>query len=83
MRRPATVIIGQAGQVVDRIEQRVEMINDENRKRNRLLDILASGEFASPIILFVNQKKSCDYLAKSLDKAGVRIICVHAVSLTW
>jgi ATP-dependent RNA helicase DDX23/PRP28 len=74
MRRPSTVIIGQAGQVVDRIEQRVEMINDESRKRNRLLDILGSGEFLSPIIVFVNQKKSCDYLAKSLDKAGVSLL---------
>ncbi len=82
MRRPATVIIGLAGQVVDRIEQRAEIINDENRKKARLLEILGSGEFTSPIIIFVNQKTSCDVLAKSLDKSGVcRLLCFMQVNL--
>lgn len=33
LRRPAVVTIGQAGQVVETIEQRVEMINDEAKKK--------------------------------------------------
>ena len=39
--------------------------------RKRLLDVLARG-FEPPIIIFVNQKKGCDVLAKSLEKMGVR-----------
>lgn len=33
LRRPAVVTIGQAGQAVETVEQRVEMINDENKKK--------------------------------------------------
>lgn len=40
--------------------------------RKRLLDVLGRG-FEPPIIIFVNQKKGCDVLAKSLEKMGVRI----------
>lgn len=38
--------------------------------RKKLLEVLASG-FEPPIIIFVNQKKGCDVLAKSLEKMGV------------
>jgi hypothetical protein len=40
------------------------------RIRGRLLEIL-SGPFEPPIIIFVNQKKGCDVLAKALNKLGV------------
>ncbi|ORY40237.1 DEAD-domain-containing protein [Rhizoclosmatium globosum] len=50
LRRPIVVTIGTAGQAVDRIEQRIEMINDENRKKQRLSDILGGDEFAPPMI---------------------------------
>jgi len=72
LRRPAVVTIGTAGQVVDRIEQKVEFLNSEERKKNRLLEILNEG-FEPPIIVFVNQKKGCDVLSKALDRLGVGI----------
>ncbi|KAJ3188500.1 DEAD (Asp-Glu-Ala-Asp) box polypeptide 23, partial [Irineochytrium annulatum] len=77
LRRPVVVTIGTAGQVVNRIEQRVEMISDENKKKQRLLDVLASGEFEPPIIIFVNQKKGCDVLSKALDKLGHKTTTLH------
>lgn len=36
-----------------------------------MLEILNSGEFPSPIIVFVNQKKTADMVAKDLQRAGV------------
>jgi hypothetical protein len=36
------------------------------------LEILNSGQYASPIIVFVNQKKTADMVAKDLSRAGVR-----------
>ena len=36
------------------------------------MEILNSGQFASPIIVFVNQKKTADMVAKDLSRAGVR-----------
>jgi ATP-dependent RNA helicase DDX23/PRP28 len=70
LRRPAVVTIGTAGQAVDRIEQRVELINDDNKKKHRLFSLLG-GEFRPPIIVFVNQRRSCDILSKALEDEGV------------
>ncbi|KAJ3211325.1 DEAD (Asp-Glu-Ala-Asp) box polypeptide 23 [Dinochytrium kinnereticum] len=77
LRRPIVVTIGTAGQVVGRIEQRVEMISDEGKKKNRLLEILDSGEFPAPIIVFVNQKRGCDILSKALERIGHRSTTLH------
>nr|CAG8468743.1 8265_t:CDS:10 [Entrophospora candida] len=76
LRRPAVVTIGTAGQAVDTVEQRVEMITDEGRKKGRLLEIL-QGSFDPPIIIFVNQKKGCDVLARALNKLGYRATTLH------
>ena len=40
--------------------------------RQRLLEILNSGQYQAPIIVFVNQKKTADMVAKDLNRAGVR-----------
>ncbi|KAI1316005.1 DEAD (Asp-Glu-Ala-Asp) box polypeptide 23 [Mortierella claussenii] len=76
LRRPAVVTIGTAGQAVETVEQRVEMITDENKKKNRLMDLL-KGQFAPPVIVFVNQKKSCDMLAKVISGSGLRATTLH------
>ncbi|KAI8907069.1 P-loop containing nucleoside triphosphate hydrolase protein [Powellomyces hirtus] len=76
LRRPAVVTIGTAGQVVDTIEQRVENINDENKKKQRLLELLGS-KYEPPIIIFVNQKKGADVLAKALEKLGYKSTVLH------
>jgi ATP-dependent RNA helicase DDX23/PRP28 len=38
-----------------------------------MLELLNSGQFTPPIIIFVNQKKTADMVAKDLSRAGVRI----------
>lgn len=45
--------------------------------RQKLLEILNSGQFASPIIVFVNQKKTADMVAKDLSRAGVQCFLSH------
>jgi ATP-dependent RNA helicase DDX23/PRP28 len=40
-----------------------------------MLEILNSGQYPSPIIVFVNQKKTADMVAKDLSRAGV--CCCH------
>lgn len=39
--------------------------------RQRLIEILNSNEFAPPIIVFVNQKRSADQLARDINRAKV------------
>ena len=45
--------------------------------RQKLLEILNSGLYASPIIVFVNQKKTADMVAKDLSRAGVSFIYIY------
>uniref|UniRef100_A0A8C2E5R3 Probable ATP-dependent RNA helicase DDX23 n=1 Tax=Cyprinus carpio TaxID=7962 RepID=A0A8C2E5R3_CYPCA len=70
LRRPAVVYIGSAGKPHERVEQKVILL------MKKLLDVLASG-FEPPIIIFVNQKKGCDVLAKSLEKIGYNACTLH------
>ncbi|SAM00014.1 hypothetical protein [Absidia glauca] len=77
LRNPAVVTIGNAGQAGSTVEQRVEMIDDDGRKKNRLLEILGTHKFTPPIIIFVNQKKGVDILAKALIKLGHQAVTLH------
>lgn len=71
LRRPAIVTIGVAGQAVDTVDQRVEFVSGDDKKKARLIEILNSGGFEPPMIVFVNQKKGADVLMKDLVKARV------------
>ncbi|KAI9225524.1 MAG: P-loop containing nucleoside triphosphate hydrolase protein [Piptocephalis tieghemiana] len=77
LRKPAVVTIGVAGQAVDTVVQQVEIIGDEGKKRNRLVSILQSEQYKPPIIVFVNQKKGVDALARALVKLGHRTTSLH------
>lgn len=126
LRRPAVVYIGSAGKPHERVEQKVFLMSESEKRyraragcspvcswevfvlrvqlcpvlaaagiaglgtsaglaslavvrggssslRKKLLAILEQG-FDPPIIIFVNQKKGCDVLAKSLEKMGVCLL---------
>ncbi|CAH2267813.1 jg5750 [Pararge aegeria aegeria] len=75
LRRPAIVYIGSVGKPVDRTEQVVYLIG-ENEKRKRLTEILQRN-VEPPIIIFVNQKKGADVLAKGLEKLGFNACTLH------
>lgn len=77
LRRPAVVYIGSIGKPVERTEQIVHMMS-ENDKRKRLVEILSRG-VEPPIIIFVNQKKGADVLAKGLEKLGVNIFSFNTI----
>ena len=75
LRRPSVVYIGGVGRPVERVEQVVHVIK-EGDKRKRLIDIL-NGGIQPPIIIFVNQKKGADVLAKGLEKMGFNAATLH------
>lgn len=83
LQKPATISIGQAGSVADTIEQRVQMLK-EDEKPHRLLEILQGDDeslgarpFPPPIIVFVNQKRTVDYLCKRLESFGFKTVSLH------
>lgn len=46
--------------------------------RQRLIEILNTNEFQPPIIVFVNQKRSADQLARDINRAKVsRLSFLH------
>ncbi|RDA83280.1 hypothetical protein CP532_0972 [Ophiocordyceps camponoti-leonardi (nom. inval.)] len=77
LRRPAIATIGNAGEAVDTVEQRVEFISGEDRRKRRLQEILASKQFAPPIIVFVNIKRNCDAVARDIKTMGYSAVTLH------
>lgn len=77
LRRPAIVTIGNAGEAVDTVEQRVEFISGEDRRKKRLQEILTSGAYAAPIIVFVNIKRNCDAVARDIKSMGWSAVTLH------
>lgn len=75
MRNPVTVTIGTAGKAVDSVTQSVVMVK-ETEKLERLNRILGElGEKTA--IVFVNQKKTADGLARQLGKNGWNATTLH------
>ncbi|XP_023011592.2 probable ATP-dependent RNA helicase DDX23 [Leptinotarsa decemlineata] len=75
LRRPAVVYIGSIGKPVERVEQIVHIMG-ENDKRRKLMEYLSRG-VDPPVIIFVNQKKGADVLAKGLEKLGYNACTLH------
>lgn len=63
------------GKPTERVEQIVYMVT-EKEKRKSLLQLLSKG-IEPPIIIFVNQKKGADVLARSLEKMGVSGVIIQ------
>ncbi|KAL1959710.1 hypothetical protein VTO42DRAFT_1296 [Malbranchea cinnamomea] len=77
LRRPAIVNIGNVGEAVDTVEQRVEFISGEDKRKKRLAEILSSREFRPPIIVFVNIKRNCDAVARDIKQMGFSAVTLH------
>lgn len=77
LRRPAQVAIGNAGEAVETVEQRVELVQGEEARKKRLETVFKSDEFVAPIIVFVNIKRQCDVIARDIKKMGYSAISLH------
>ncbi len=71
LRSAATVIIGNAGEAVDTVEQRVEFVQGPDKRKTRLQEILRTIGLPPPMIVFVNEKKTADQVVKFVQAAGV------------
>lgn len=77
LRRPAIVTIGNVGEAVETVEQRVEFVAGEDKRKKRLAEILSSRDFAPPIIVFVNIKRNCDAVARDIKQMGYSSVTLH------
>nr|XP_018259746.1 pre-mRNA-splicing ATP-dependent RNA helicase PRP28 [Kwoniella dejecticola CBS 10117]OBR81904.1 pre-mRNA-splicing ATP-dependent RNA helicase PRP28 [Kwoniella dejecticola CBS 10117] len=79
LRKPATVTIGNAGEAVDTVEQRVEFVHGgEEKKKSRLIEILRTIGLPPPMIVFVNQKKTADMVVRYVQQAGLSGTTLHS-----
>ncbi|KAL2621551.1 hypothetical protein R1flu_001756 [Riccia fluitans] len=75
LRNPVVVTIGTAGRVTKLITQDVIMLS-EDKKLDRLQRLLKDmGDKRA--IIFVNMRKSADYLSRQLDALGYRVTTLH------
>lgn len=79
LRRPAVVYIGSVGKPTERTEQIVHIMGEAD-KRKKLMEILSRG-VEPPVIIFVNQKKGADVLARGLEKLGVRNLNLKVINM--
>jgi ATP-dependent RNA helicase DDX23/PRP28 len=77
LRRPAIVTVGNIGEATDTVEQRVEFVPGEDRRKKRLREILLDEGFKAPIIVFVNIKRNCDAIAKEISRMGLSVVTLH------
>lgn len=77
LRRPAIVTIGNVGEAVETVEQRVEFVSGEDKRKKRLLELLNSREFQPPVIVFVNIKRNCDAVARDIKHGGFSSVTLH------
>ncbi|KAF0300909.1 putative ATP-dependent RNA helicase DDX23 [Amphibalanus amphitrite] len=75
LRRPAVVYIGGGSKPAERVEQIVYLVT-EAQKRTKLMALLQKG-VEPPVIIFVNQKKGADVLARGLEKLGYNAATLH------
>jgi len=78
LRQAATVIIGNAGEAVDTVEQRVEFVQGPDKRKTRLQEILRTIGLPPPMIVFVNEKKTADQVVKFVQQAGRRGVTLHS-----
>lgn len=77
LRNPGQVTIGTLGAATDSVDQRVEFVSSLDRRLKRTLEILQSGHFKPPVIVFVNYKKDSDQALKELQKGGWKAVSMH------
>jgi ATP-dependent RNA helicase DDX23/PRP28 len=74
MRNKIVVIIGEIGRAAKRIEQRIQFIKQEEKKK-KLTEALEEND--TPIIVFVNLKKTADEINKQIEQLGFRSTVLH------
>ncbi|KAJ5895100.1 Pre-mRNA-splicing ATP-dependent RNA helicase prp28 [Penicillium taxi] len=73
LQSPAIITIGGVGEAVETVEQRVEFVKGEEARKKRLNQILSSGEFFPPVIVFVNVKSMVNTVASTIKEKGFSV----------
>lgn len=76
MINPVTVTVGDNKNGVSTVKQEAIQVPTEDEKKVVILKNILR-KFPSPIVIFVNYTKMCDYLANHLTKMGYKTAIIH------
>lgn len=77
LHEPVIISIGETGKAADNVTQNVEYFATENRRRERLIDLIESLQ--SPILVFVNTRGGCEMVQRYIDgKSSLRAVAMHS-----
>ncbi|CAD7924917.1 unnamed protein product [Amoebophrya sp. A25] len=80
-RHPAVIRVGDPSSGNKNIEQRVKMMPEADKKKE-LESLIGSVEMETPCMIFVNQKKAAELLAKTIDQLGYKAATMHSGKLS-
>jgi ATP-dependent RNA helicase DDX23/PRP28 len=73
----AKITIGAVGEAVDTVQQITEQVGSEKKRIERLAAILSSPDTERPVMVFLNSKVKCEYIAKEVRKRGFSTAMMH------
>lgn len=73
------VVVGSRNAVNDNIDQKFEVLEGEDSKFSKLLQVLGTvyDQDKGKIIIFVERQNSCDHIVKQLLKRGYPVMALH------
>jgi Superfamily II DNA and RNA helicases len=79
LRHPAVVTIGggESGSKNKRIHQTVMFLSSPSMKEKALKDVINKTRVSDKIIVFVNEKKNTDGVARMIERIGRRTVVLH------
>lgn len=77
LNNPGVVTIGELGNAVDTVVQKVELVKDDPAKMSRLVKILKQNSYKPPILIFVNYKRTGEDIMSKLSKEGFKCVIIH------
>ncbi|KAK4528345.1 hypothetical protein GAYE_SCF55G6286 [Galdieria yellowstonensis] len=79
LRNPIIVAVGDIGKGAELVQQRVEYVPNEAKKKLRFFEIVRNAE--PPILVFLNTKKGCDTLVRAIETESgldIRATVIHS-----
>uniref|UniRef100_A0A6B2L0Q1 RNA helicase n=1 Tax=Arcella intermedia TaxID=1963864 RepID=A0A6B2L0Q1_9EUKA len=76
LKNPLEITVRGRGVVADTVEQNVEII-DEEKKKDKLMELISNWYEQGSILVFVDRQESADQLWKDILKSGYQCLVIH------
>ena len=77
LKQPIEVVVGQRGQTCSSVDQKVEVLHDNEDKLWKLVELLGLWYDKGSILIFVEKQNDADDLFKELFNIGYKCLVLH------